>query len=49
MITLAKHIELLLLEHDCVIVPSLGGFIANHADAQYSGEQETFSSHPTAP
>ena len=40
MITLAKHIELLLLEHDCVIVPGLGGFIANHADAQYSGEQE---------
>ena len=32
MITLAKHIELLLLEHDCVIVPGLGGFIANHAD-----------------
>ena len=40
MITLAKHIELLLLEHDCVIVPGLGGFIANHADARYTGEQE---------
>ena len=41
MITLAKHIELLLLEHDCVIVPGLGGFIANHADALYTGEQES--------
>lgn len=40
MITLARHIELLLLEHDCVIVPGLGGFIANHADAQYVGGEE---------
>ena len=40
MITLAKHIELLLLDHDCVIVPGLGGFIANHADAMYGGEQK---------
>ena len=40
MITLARHIELLLLEHDCVIVPGFGGFIANHVEAQYSGEQE---------
>lgn len=40
MITLARHIELLLLDHDCVIVPGLGGFIANHADASYSGAQE---------
>lgn len=40
MITLARHIELLLLEHDCVIVPGLGGFIANHADARYVGGDE---------
>lgn len=40
MISLARHIELLLLEHDCVIVPGLGGFIANHADARYSGSEE---------
>lgn len=40
MISLARHIELLLLEHDCVIVPGLGGFIANHADARYSEEDE---------
>jgi cell division septation protein DedD len=40
MISLARHIELLLLEHDCVIVPGLGGFIANHADARYTGDNE---------
>ena len=43
MISLARHIELLLLEHDCVIVPGLGGFIANHADARYTdGEEHLF-------
>ena len=40
MISLVRHIELLLLEHDCVIVPGLGGFIANHADARYTGSDE---------
>lgn len=35
MISLARHIELLLLDHDCVIVPGLGGFISNHATAQF--------------
>ncbi|MCR5043119.1 MAG: SPOR domain-containing protein [Bacteroidaceae bacterium] len=40
MISIARHIELLLLEHDCVIVPGLGGFITNHADARYTGEEE---------
>lgn len=40
MITIARHIELLLLEHDCVIVPGFGGFIANHVEAEYSGKQE---------
>lgn len=41
MISIARHIELLLLEHDCVIVPGLGGFITNHADARYTGEEES--------
>ncbi len=36
MISLSRHIELLLLEHDCVIAPGLGGFIANHAPARYN-------------
>ena len=34
MISLSKHIEILLLNHDCVIVPGLGGFIANQAPAR---------------
>ena len=38
MISLSRHIELLLLEHDCVIVPGLGGFIANYAEAQYDSD-----------
>ena len=36
MISIARHIELLLLDHDCVIVPGLGAFIANHASANYN-------------
>ena len=36
MISLSRHIELLLLEHNCVIVPGLGGFIANIASASYN-------------
>ena len=27
MIELARHIEILLLENDCVIIPDFGGFI----------------------
>ena len=34
MISLSKHIEILLLDHDCVIVPGLGGFIADQAPAR---------------
>lgn len=33
MIELAQHIEVLLLENDCVIVPGLGGFVAHYAPA----------------
>ena len=36
MIELSKHIEVLLLENDCVIVPGLGGFIAHKRQATYS-------------
>lgn len=35
MITLSRHIEILLLEHDCVIIPGLGGFIANQVSSLY--------------
>jgi len=30
-----RHIEILLLDNDCVIVPDLGGFMAHHVDARY--------------
>ena len=33
MIELERHIEILLLSNDCVIVPDLGGFMAHHIDA----------------
>ena len=35
MIELDRHIEILLLSNDCVIVPGLGGFMAHHVDARY--------------
>ncbi len=42
MIELAKHIEVLLLENDCVIVPGLGGFIAHNQPAAYNAANHTF-------
>ena len=35
MMELRRHIEILLLSHDCVIVPNLGGFMAHHVAARY--------------
>ena len=40
-IELDRHIEILLLGNDCVIVPGLGGFMAHHADARYDEEDVT--------
>lgn len=42
MIELAKHIEVLLLENDCVIVPGLGGFIAHYRSSLYNKETRIF-------
>lgn len=42
MIELIKHIEILLLENDCVIVPGLGGFIAHNRPAQFCNETNEF-------
>ena len=42
MIELAQHIEVLLLENDCVIVPGLGGFVAHYAPAMRVAEENTF-------
>ena len=39
MINLARHIEILLLEHDCVVIPGIGGFITNAEEARFL-EQE---------
>lgn len=41
MIELSKHIEILLIDHDCVIVPDLGGFVAHHVAARV-GEDNLF-------
>ena len=42
MIELSKHIEALLLKHNCVIVPQLGGFIAQDVPARYVAEENIF-------
>ena len=42
MIELQRHIEILLLTNDCVIVPGLGGFMAHHIDARFDEEDNTF-------
>lgn len=42
MIQLAKHIEILLLENDCVIVPGLGGFVAHYTPAARTDEENLF-------
>lgn len=42
MIELAKHIEVLLLENDCVIVPGLGGFVAHYTPAMRVAEENIF-------
>ena len=42
MIELTKHIEILLLDNDCVIVPDLGGFIAHYQPAHFEEEENLF-------
>lgn len=42
MIELAKHIEVLLLDNDCVIVPNLGGFITHYQSAHYDEEEKLY-------
>ena len=43
MVELAKHIEILLLNNDCVIVPGFGGFMAHHVDSVYDEEEKTYT------
>lgn len=42
MIELARHIEILLLKSDCVIIPNLGGFIAHYQPARYIEEENLY-------
>ena len=39
---LTKHIEALLVENDCVILPQFGGFVTNHTPARWIEEEQTF-------
>ena len=40
MIHIQRHIEVLLLSNDCVIVPDFGGFIAHHVEARYDADEK---------
>ena len=42
MIELDRHIEILLLSNDCVIVPGLGGFMTHHVEAHYDADDQMF-------
>lgn len=42
MIEIAQHIETLLLENDCVIVPQLGGFVAHYTPARRVAGENLF-------
>lgn len=42
MIELTQHIEALLLENDCVIVPGLGGFVAHYTSASRTEDGQLF-------
>lgn len=42
MIEIQRHIEILLLDNDCVIVPGFGGFMAHHVAARYDENDGSF-------
>lgn len=42
MIELGRHIEILLLDNDCVIVPAFGGFMAHYEEARLDDEDGAF-------
>ena len=39
---LIRHIEILLLDHDCVVVPQIGGFVTRNVPAKYVEEENLF-------
>lgn len=42
MIELNRHIEILLLSTDCVIIPGFGGFMAHYVNARYDSDDNLF-------
>lgn len=42
MLAITKHIEYLLTEHDCVLIPGLGGFVLQDRPAHFSAEENIF-------
>ncbi len=42
MIELSRHIEILLLKNECVIVPDFGGFMTHYVSATYSNQEHLF-------
>ena len=42
MIELKRHIEILLLDNDCVIIPGLGGFVAHYVEARYDERDNSY-------
>lgn len=42
MIDIGRHIEILLLSNDCVIVPGLGGFMTHYVDARFDDADRMF-------
>ena len=42
MIELSRHIESLMLKHDCVIVPGLGGFVTQYVPARRVDDEHLF-------
>lgn len=42
MTSLSRHIEALLIKHNCVVVPKLGGFVAQYTPAYYDEEEGLF-------
>lgn len=39
---LSRHIEYLLLEHDCVVIPQFGALVSQDMPAEYSSEENLF-------
>lgn len=42
MTNLSKHIEYLLLTHDCVVIPGLGAFVARRVESRFCAEERLF-------